>query len=178
LRAIPWVFAWNQSRFVLPGWYGLGSALAQLRDHDPALFEELVRAKHRDTRWAPLHYMISNAATAWATTAPDILTRYAELVPDAAVRADILARIMAEYRRTQAMLTDLYGGELAERRPRIQRQIDLREPALVPLHHHQIGLLGRWRAAREAGDVAGADAMLPELLLTVNAIASGLGATG
>ncbi len=178
LRAIPWVFAWNQSRFVLPGWYGLGSALAELKADDPALFEDLVRAKHRETRWAPFHYMISNAATAWATTAPDIMARYAELVPDAAVRAGILERIMAEYRRTEAMLKDLYGGDLAERRPRIQRLIDLRQPALVPLHHHQIALLERWRAARDRGDDAAVEEMLPELLLTVNAIASGLGATG
>ncbi|MFP4270386.1 MAG: phosphoenolpyruvate carboxylase [Alphaproteobacteria bacterium] len=178
LRAIPWVFAWNQSRFVLPGWYGLGSALAELEADDPALFEELVRAKRLETRWAPFHYMISNAATAWATTAPHVMARYAELVPDAAVRAGILERIMVEYHRTEAMLKGLYGGELAERRPRIQRLIDLRDPALMPLHQHQIELLGRWRALRDAGDETDADDMLPELLLTVNAIASGLGATG
>jgi phosphoenolpyruvate carboxylase len=122
--------------------------------------------------------MISNAATAWATTAPDIMARYADLVPDGAVRDRILERITAEYRRTGDMLTKIYGGALAERRPRIQRLIALREPALAPLHHHQIALLAAWREARDRGDDATADDMLPELLLTVNAIASGLGATG
>jgi phosphoenolpyruvate carboxylase len=178
LRAIPWVFAWNQARFVLPGWYGLGTALARLRADEPALFDELVRAKRREQRWAPFHYMISNAATAWATASPAIMTRYAELVPDAHVRARVLNRIMAEYQCTGEMLVTIYGGELAEKRPRIQRLIDLRQPALVPLHHHQIGLLERWRAARDGGEEAAAEEMLPELLLTVNAIAAGLGATG
>ncbi len=178
LRAIPWVFAWNQSRFVLPGWYGLGSALARLEGDEPALFDALRNAKHRSDRWAPFHYMISNAATAWATTDTDIMTRYAALVPDAAARERVLARITDEHRRTGEMLVAVYGGELAVKRPRIQRLIDLRQPALVPLHHHQIALLERWRGLREGGDDPAAEAMLPELLLTVNAIASGLGATG
>jgi phosphoenolpyruvate carboxylase len=178
LRAIPWVFAWNQSRFVLPGWYGLGTALARLEADDPALFDMLRKAKHRSDRWAPFHYMISNAATAWATTDTDIMARYAALVPDAGVRERLLARITDEHRRTGEMLVAIYGGELAVKRPRIQRLIDLRQPALVPLHHHQIALLERWRGLREGGDDAAAEAMLPELLLTVNAIASGLGATG
>jgi phosphoenolpyruvate carboxylase len=85
---------------------------------------------------------------------------------------------MEEYRRTREVLVAIYGDELAAARPRIQRMIDLREPALVPLHHQQIALLKRWRVARDRGDEAAADRMLPELLLTVNAIASGLGATG
>ena len=178
LRAIPWVFAWNQARFVLPGWYGLGTALARLRADEPGLFDELVRAKRREHRWAPFHYMISNAATAWATASPAIMTRYAELVPDAQVRARVLDRIMAEYQCTGEMLVAIYGGELAEKRPRIQRLIDLRQPALVALHNHQIGLLERWRAARDDGEDGAAEEMLPELLLTVNAIAAGLGATG
>jgi len=178
LRAIPWVFAWNQSRFVLPGWYGLGSALARLQRDDPALFDALRNAKHRSDRWAPFHYMISNAATAWVTTDTDIMARYAALVTDAAARERVLARVMDEHARTGEMLVAIYGGELAVERPRIQRLIDLRQPALVPLHHHQIARLERWRGLREGGDDAAAEAMLPELLLTVNAIASGLGATG
>jgi len=178
LRAIPWVFAWNQCRFVLPGWYGVGAALDVLERDDPTAFAELVRSKGEAERWAPFHYLISNAATAWASTAPTIMQHYAELVPDETVRAAIMERIMAEHRRTGDVLARIYGGALAERRPRIQRLIDLRQPALAPLHAHQVDLLTRWRAARRAGDDAKADALLPELLLTVNAIASGLGATG
>jgi phosphoenolpyruvate carboxylase len=68
LRAIPWVFAWNQSRFVLPGWYGLGSALEALHSEAPAEFERIIAAKaETEERWPPLHYLLSNIATAWMT---------------------------------------------------------------------------------------------------------------
>ncbi len=61
-RAIPWVFSWTQSRFYPSGWYGVGSALAALQDEDPSAFERLAQCK-RERSWAPLHYIVSNAAT-------------------------------------------------------------------------------------------------------------------
>jgi len=176
LRAIPWVFAWNQSRFILPGWYGLGSALLGLRDRDPTAFERVVVAKREETRWAPLHYLISNAATAHMTSDTDIMARYAGLVEDDGVRDRLLGMITAERDRTAEALEAIYGGPLPNRRSRIHRMLQLRNEALVPLHDHQIDLLKRWRAARANG--GDAEAVLPQLLLTVNAIASGLGATG
>ncbi len=178
LRAIPWVFAWNQARFVLPGWYGLGSALESLQSDAPELFAALVRAKSRPHRWAPFHYMISNAATAWSTASPDIMQLYANLLPNVDARERILGRIMQEYNRTGELLQTVYEAPLAQARPRIQRMIDMRSAALAPLHQHQRVLLARWRETRDAGDQKGADALAPELLLSINAIAGGLGATG
>jgi len=178
LRAIPWVFAWNQARFVLPGWYGLGGALQRLQREAPERFEQLVQAKSEAHRWAPVHYMISNAATAWASTAPGIMRLYADLTPDASVRDRILAMIFEEHAATGAALEALYRAPLAEARPRIQRVLERRAEALEPLHHHQVKLLQHWRSARDAEDVGTADALLPELLLSINAIAAGLGATG
>ncbi|HKK23593.1 MAG TPA: phosphoenolpyruvate carboxylase, partial [Pseudohaliea sp.] len=85
LRAIPWVFAWNQSRFVLPGWYGLGTALEELAEADSAAFEQLLAAKaETDERWPPLHYLISNIATAWMMASPPVMHRYAGLCADSA----------------------------------------------------------------------------------------------
>ena len=60
LRAIPWVFAWSQARFYLSGWYGVGSALARLKEEDPKGFE-LIRRNFDD--WPPLRYMLKNAST-------------------------------------------------------------------------------------------------------------------
>ena len=180
LRAIPWVFAWNQARFVIPGWYGLGSALHALRERATGEFEAVVKAKaETEARWAPIHYLISNAATALMTSSAEIMTRYTALLQDRALGEALLAKILDEQRKTCAMLEAIYGGPLCELRPRIQRVIDRRHEALVPLHVHQISLLRRWREAKAAGDVSSEKSrLLPQLLLSVNAIASGLGATG
>jgi phosphoenolpyruvate carboxylase len=76
------------------------------------------------------------------------------------------------------MLERIYGGTLADRRPNIDASLRLRRQPLRVLHRQQIALLREWRALRQHGDDDGAAALLPGLLLTVNAIASGLGATG
>jgi len=177
LRAIPWVFSWNQSRVYLSGWYGLGTALERLRADDPETFDRLAAAK-RDGSWAPLDYIMSNAATTVASVDTALMAEYAALVEDSAVRGRFLADILDEFHRTSAMLEALLGRPLSEARPRIHRAIVLRQEALAPLHRHQIALLRRWRHLRAAGDDAGAEALIPQLLLTVNAIAAGLGATG
>lgn len=177
LRAIPWVFGWSQSRFYLSGWYGLGSALSALRERAPQTFDALAIAK-RDRRWPPLHYILSNAATAVATADPSIMALYADLVEDAAARDRLMTMILDEHRRTHDMLAAVYGGHLAETRPRIQRVLGFRGQALKPLHRRQVLLLREWRDRRSQGREAEAEALLPQLLLTVNAIAAGLGATG
>jgi phosphoenolpyruvate carboxylase len=179
LRAIPWVFAWNQSRFVLPGWYGLGSALEELATAEPAAFEQLLAAKAETAdRWPPLHYLISNTATAWMMVSRPVMQRYAALVVHEGRRETLLSAIGEEHERTGRMLERIYGGPLADARPRIHRVLARRDEALAPLHEHKVVLLGRWRDLQAAGDEAGAEALLPELLLSVNAIAAGLGVTG
>lgn len=173
LRAIPWVFSWSQARFFLSGWYGVGSALEHLHHNDPASFAAL---QQHFLGWAPLHYIFSNAATSVATADPEVMGWYADLVEDAVLREALLGRILAEYQRTVAMLEQLYGGPLAERRPNIFSMIEARNPSLRILHRQQIELLGQWRALRSRG--ADDAPLLPRLLLTINAIASGLGSTG
>jgi phosphoenolpyruvate carboxylase len=168
LRAIPWVFAWSQSRFFLSGWFGLGSALAGLRTGDAAQYGALIE---RAFDWPPLHYVISNVATSIATSDAEIMERYAALVEDDALAGELLKIIFEERARTLEILGEIYGGPLQERRPNISRTLELRAPALRPLHNRQIDLLGAWR---QDGD----DSVLGELLLTVNAIAGGLGSTG
>ena len=174
LRAIPWVFSWSQARFYLSGWYGVGSALEELQVDDPAAFEEL---RAQTFTWAPLHYIISNVATSIQTADPEIMAKYAALVADPEVRTRLLQRIQAEYVRTVRMLELLYGGPLAERRRNVDRVLQRRGHGLRVLHQVQIRLLGAWRQHVAAQSVE-AEALLPQLLLTVNAIAGGLGTTG
>lgn len=175
LRAIPWVFSWGQARFYLSGWYGVGSALAALHAEDPAALAAL--GQHL-VGWAPLHYVLSNAATSVALADLEVMRAYAELVEDAELRGRVLGLVAEEYERTRQMLELVYGGRLAERRPNIHAMVVLRRAGLRALHQRQIALLRRWRAAQRQGDQTAAAAALPHLLLTVNAIASGLGSTG
>lgn len=180
LRAIPWVFAWNQARFLIPGWYGLGSALKLLHEGSPEKFRAVLEGKSETpSRWPPLHYLISNAATAIMTSDADIMARYAELVENRESGERLLKQVLAEHETTRLMLETVYGGALAEVRPRVHRSLQRRKAALAPLHAHQINLLRRWRGAQAAGEKGEAsNRLLMQVLLSVNAIASGLGATG
>ncbi len=89
-----------------------------------------------------------------------------------------MSRIEAELAQTQAMIEMIYGGPLSERRPNIQRMMNLRATGLRVLHHQQIGLLKMWRSYHRMQQPKSAEDLIPQLLLTVNAIASGLGTTG
>jgi phosphoenolpyruvate carboxylase len=175
LRAIPWVFSWNQSRHYLPSWYGVGTALEALERDAPSSWRLL--ADHRRD-WPFLAYCLANIESSLCEASLERMTEYAALVGDDTVRAVIFGRISDEYRRTRAAIERLQGGSLASRRPRLLKTLALREPALTALHRHQVALLRRWRAARLANDAAAAEALLPELLLSVNAIASALRTTG
>ena len=172
LRAIPWVFSWNQSRFYLPGWYGAGSALASLDADEFARLAADVRG------WPFLHYLLTNVESSLASSDRELMIAYTSLVTDAALRDRVSGIILAEWDLTRAMIESLRGGAMAARRPRMSKTLNLRAEALRILHVQQIALLKRWRELRKAGDENAATAMLPDLLLSINAIASGLRTTG
>jgi len=175
LRAIPWVFSWNQARFAISGWYGAGSALEELRATEPEAFD-LMRGS--DFSWAPLNYIVSNVATSIASVDPWIMQQYASLVEDDLLRDNLLGMITAEYLRTMRLLELLYGGPLKEKLFNVFRFIETRQEGLGMLHRLQIDLLRNWRQLTASGNQEQADALLPELLLTVNAISGGLRSTG
>ncbi len=175
LRAIPWVFSWSQSRFFLSGWYGVGAALEDLRDTAPADFDALCKEAFE---WAPFRYMISSAASSIATADPEVMRMYAALVEEPDVRDRFMTLIEAEYDRTERMLETIFGGTLAEQRPRVQSILNFRRDGLLPLHYQQVETLRRWRALRDVADARLVDDLESQLLLTLNAVASGLGSTG
>jgi len=175
LRAIPWVFSWTQSRHVLTGWYGVGTALTELKSNDPEGFAVL---KDAAKSWPFWRGCLINSETSLLTGSPDIMKRYAALVGDEKCRSHILGLILAERERARLIFEDLLGGPAMTRRPRLMRALGLRGEALTSLHHRQVDLLRNWRALREANDQTAADQLLPELLLSVNAIASGMRTTG
>lgn len=178
LRAIPWVFSWNQARFYLPGWFGVGTALERLANEEGDWFARLADAQSGVGTYPFLKYVLTNAETNIASADSDLMSRYANLVQDEAVRTSLLKTISDEYERVERMLNQLFGGvPLAQRRPRMVRTLKLRDARLRVLHLRQIDLLNQWRPMR-ASDSAAADKVLPQLLLNVNAIASGLRTTG
>ncbi len=175
LRAIPWVFSWNQSRFYLPGWFGLGSALADLQTGAPDEWEFL-RASVGGSKF--LRYVLTNVETNLASTDFALMQRYAALVEDPAIRERVFAVIAAEWHCINAGMEAIFGGTLEARRPRMIKTLEVRARALGILHDQQLGLLQQWRTAHKSGDEARANELLPELLLSINAIASGLRTTG
>ncbi len=175
LRAIPWVFSWTQSRFYLPGWFGAGTALERLQREDAAAFARLAQQTRRT---AFLRYVVTNIDSSLASANEEIMRAYAALVPDSALRESFLTIILDEFERTRAALAELFQRSFAERRPRMVRTLAIREEPLRVLHMQQISLLGEWRKRLENGDTIGAEAMVPDLLISVNAISSGLRTTG
>jgi phosphoenolpyruvate carboxylase len=172
LRAIPWVFSWSQARYYIPGWYGMGSALQSLTSAEM----ELLTAHRRD--WPFWGYVLTNVESSLASADAELMDLYAGLVEDEALRARFRSRICAEWNNTQAGLERLRGKSLENSRPRMLKTLGLRSEALRVLHHQQVGLLREWRGRLNSGNAQGADALLPELLLSINAIASGLRTTG
>jgi phosphoenolpyruvate carboxylase len=89
-----------------------------------------------------------------------------------------MATIVAEFERTRDLIAELFDGHMAERRPRMAKTLEIREAPLHVLHRQQIHLLREWRALVAAGDESKAEALFPRLLLSINAISSGLRTTG
>jgi len=175
LRAIPWVFSWSQARFFITGWYGVGSALQKLRKQDEDAFTQLSKEA---VNFMPFRYIITNVSSAIALTDTKIMKEYASLVDDDELADHYLGKIEDEYSRTRDMLELLYGHKLSDRRPRMYQMIEFRSKRLRPLHRLQIEQLKNWRTLKQAGKDEEAADQLPDMLLVLNAIASGLGTTG
>ena len=172
LRAIPWVFSWNQARFYVPGWFGVGSALASLSE---AEFTELAAGLRS---WPFLHYVITNIEASIASADRELMIAYSALVEQPEIREPMLGMLLKEWDLTREMLDRLRGGAMSARRPRMSKTLGLRAEALRILHFQQIALLRRWRGLRAEENESAASALLPDLLLSINAIASGLRTTG
>ncbi|HEY3902588.1 MAG TPA: phosphoenolpyruvate carboxylase [Streptosporangiaceae bacterium] len=173
LRAIPWVFAWAQTRINLPGWYGLGSGLeAAIKEAGlPA-----VRTACQD--WPLLSVLLDNAEMSLAKTNRRIAASYLALGQNDA----LAARVLAEYDLTRRLVLEVAGHtRLLERRAVLSRAVALRDPYVDALSHLQLRALAAIRAQDEQVDregAAGPAALERFLLLTVNGVAAGLQNTG
>jgi phosphoenolpyruvate carboxylase len=170
LRAIPWVFGWMQSRQVLPGWFGVGHALEQFAargSESERLLPEMMES------FPLFHDLIRNVEMGMAKADLHIARRYAELVPDAALRERVFSMITAEFERTERMVLRITGqSRLLEDNPVLARSIQLRNPYVDPMSLIQVSLLRRKRAGDESEQLNFA------LAATINGIAAGLRNTG
>jgi phosphoenolpyruvate carboxylase len=174
LRAIPWTFAWSQSRINLPGWYGLGTALAAYRDaHGDAALDEL---GHLYRTWPFMSSLLDNAEVILAKADMGVARLYARLATNPGDEAR-WAAIEAEHDRAVGLLLRVTGREqLLDDAPVLQRSIALRNPYVDSLSELQVRLLARLRSL--APDEPERGRVLRLVQLTVNGVAAGLQNTG
>jgi phosphoenolpyruvate carboxylase len=167
LLPVPWVFAWSQARFMLPGWFGAGSGLA-------AASRALGAARLREAygSWFFFKNLVDDVETLLARADLDIARYYEDLSPERLRHFG--ADIRAEYQLACEQILGLKNSrELLDSDPTPQRSIRLRNPYVDPMNLMQVDLLRRWRAGgREDHDLYAA------LLASVGGIAEGLQSTG
>ncbi|MCT2537001.1 phosphoenolpyruvate carboxylase [Aquibacillus koreensis] len=172
LRAIPWVFAWTQSRQLLPAWYAAGTGLNKYieKTGNLKLLQEIYE------KWPFFQATINNLQM--ALTKADLTTakEYAKMVSDEATQKRIFDQITEEYNLTKAMVLKITGqSELLDHKPNIKESVRLRNPLVDPLNLFQVDLISELRQGNEDESL---DDLLNEVLLTINGVAAGLRNTG
>jgi phosphoenolpyruvate carboxylase len=177
LRAIPWVFSWTQNRCMIPAWYGLGTALVDVKYHDRREWQTICEMYKQ---WPFFTAAIDNAALALAKADMYVAQRYSELTASDDVRKPIWLRIASECDRSRQSILDLIGRqELLGGTPWFQRSIEARNPYIDPLNLVQIEFMRRRRAQPISQmDPAEAERLRELLRLTVQGIAAGMRTTG
>lgn len=160
MRSIPWVHAWSQCRYMLPGWFGAGSALAAAHERlGPNLLAEM------SSKWFFFSSLIDEIELSLARADLGVAAAYDELV-DPALRR-FIPRLRDEYELTKHHVLQLRGAQqLLDHEPTIQRSILLRNPYIDPMHLLQVDMLRRWRAGQREDR---------ELLSALLASVSGIG---
>jgi phosphoenolpyruvate carboxylase len=168
LRAIPWVFAWSQTRMNLPGWFGLGSGLAAVADAEGP---DVLRRAYRD--WPLFGVLLENAEMSLAKTDRLIGARYLAL----GGREDLTEMVLAEYDRTRRLVLTVTGHDrLLANRHVLSRAVSLRDPYVDALSYLQLRALTALRGTDPEDNER--ERLERLLLLTVNGVAAGLQNTG
>ncbi|MFM2080357.1 MAG: hypothetical protein RLZZ219_1039 [Cyanobacteriota bacterium] len=190
LRAIPWVFGWTQSRFLLPSWFGVGAALQQELDGDPGqleLFQQLYQ------RWPFFRMLISKVEMTLSKVDLDLAHHYVRSLGRAESREafeQIFAVIAREFVLTRDLVLAITGHQrLLDGDPALQLSVELRNRTIIPLGFLQVALLRRLRdqnrqppmseaAPSDDGRTYSRSELLRGALLTINGIAAGMRNTG
>ena len=183
LRAIPWVFSWTQSRFLLPSWYGVGTALQEFVAESPEENFELLQGFYR--KWPFFKMAISKVEMTISKVDLQIARHYVDELshPDDKERfVDLFNQIAQEYHLICDLVLKISGHEkLLADNPELQRSVQLRNGSIVPLGFLQVSLLKRLRQHGGAGMIYSRYSkkeLLDGALLTINGIAAGMRNTG
>lgn len=185
LRAIPWVFSWTQSRFLLPSWYGVGTALQEFLSEE--LEENLKLLRYFYFKWPFFKMVISKAEMTLSKVDLQMAHHYVlELSrPEDQERfAALFEQIATEYHLTRDLVLAITGHKkLLDGDPVLQRSVQLRNGTIVPLGFLQVSLLKRLRQHGNqsmSGVISrySKGELLRGALLTINGIAAGMRNTG
>ena len=170
LRAIPWVFAWTQNRHLVPGWYGIGTALEsfiKVRGEDG---QELINKMFKESRIFKL--IIDEVEKSLALVDFEVAQAYANLVEDESIRNNIYGLVKEEYELTHKWVLQITGEEkLCVRFRKFSRKLNRRSGALMKAGMEQVELVKNFRASGDEEQLVG-------LLLSINCVSAGLGWTG
>ena len=192
LRAIPWVFGWTQSRFLLPSWFGVGAALQEELDQDPGQLE-LLRLLYQ--RWPFFRMLISKVEMTLSKVDLDLAHHYVQALGRSENREAfeaIFQSIAAEFGLTRDLVLAITGhSRLLDGDPALQLSVDLRNRTIIPLGFLQVALLRRLRdqnrqppmsetsaSSSDDGRTYSRSELLRGALLTINGIAAGMRNTG
>ncbi|MEO1669436.1 MAG: phosphoenolpyruvate carboxylase [Cyanobacteria bacterium J06631_2] len=183
LRAIPWVFSWTQSRFLLPAWYGVGSALQGFLDQEPEKNLDLLQYFY--VKWPFFRVVISKVEMTLAKVDLQIAEHYVKELsqPEDLERFQkLFAQISEEYNLTKALILKINGQQkLLDGNPELQRSVQLRNGTIVPLGFLQVALIKRLRQHDKSQALHfrfSKEELLRGAMLTINGIAAGMRNTG
>jgi phosphoenolpyruvate carboxylase len=187
LRAIPWVFAWTQSRFLLPAWYGFGTACdAAVRQSADATSLSTLREMFAE--WPFFRSMINNIETSVAIADLNIARYYCDQLCSKDLSSRFFPLIEEEYNRTRAaVLAIAQRDRILDANPVLQRSIQIRNPYVDPLSYLQVRFIKELRAKTESdsplpiyepGHPVKSEPLLDSVLMSINGVAAGLQSTG
>jgi phosphoenolpyruvate carboxylase len=187
LRAIPWVFSWTQTRFLLPSWYGVGTALQEFLNEEPE--EHLKLLRYFYIKWPFFKMVISKAEMTLAKVDMQMAHHYVQELskPEDQLRfAKVFDQIASEFYLTRDLVLKITDhNQLLDGDPVLQRSVQLRNGTIVPLGFIQVSLLKRLRQSLNTSATSGVihsryskGELLRGALLTINGIAAGMRNTG
>ena len=185
LRAIPWVFSWTQSRFLLPAWYGIGSALSEFLEQEPEKNLNLLRYFY--FKWPFFRMVISKVEMTLAKADLQIAEHYVDKLSPPADRdrfKKLFEQISEEFNLTKEIVLTISGQEkLLDGDPELQRSVRLRNSSIAPLGFLQVALIDRLRQYSNDDDMVhfrpfSKEELLRGAMLTINGIAAGMRNTG